>query len=201
MEAVSGKAHVHHVEELHRGRVFRLSRERVTLPNGHTTDLEVVRHPGAAAVVPMLDEKRVVLIRQYRHAVGGVIWEIPAGTLSPGETPLACAGREIQEETGFVAGVFDALGVLVPVPGYSDERIHLFLATDLRQASRHLDQDEVLDVAVLPMTQALEMIRTGEIVDAKSIVGLLKAEARIRKGDPDAPGRLVKGEGAGRGGT
>jgi ADP-ribose pyrophosphatase len=91
--------------------------------------------------------------------------------------------------------------VLVPVPGYSDERIHLFLATDLRQASRHLDQDEVLDVAVLPMTQALEMIRTGEIVDAKSIVGLLKAEARIRKGDPDAPGRLVKGEGAGRGGT
>ena len=172
---------VHEVREVHRGRVFRLVQESVTLPNGLTTTLEVIRHPGASAMVPMLEDGRVILIRQYRHAVGDMIWEIPAGTLAPGEDPLDCARREVREETGYEAGSLHKLGEMIPVPGYSDERIHLFLATELRVAPQHLDDDEVLEVEPVPLKRALEMIGTGEIVDAKTTIGLLKADAYLRQ--------------------
>jgi ADP-ribose pyrophosphatase len=159
--------------------VFRLIQEEVTLPNGLTKKLDVIRHPGAAAMVPVLDDGRVVLIRQYRHAVGGIIWEIPAGTLGPEESPADCARRELREEIGHEAGELRELGELIPVPGYSDERIHLFLAMKLREVSQDLDDDEVLEVEILPLERALAMIRSGEIVDAKSIVGLMRAQEHL----------------------
>ncbi len=172
---------VHETKEIHRGKVFTLRKETVTLPNGVTAQLEVIRHPGAAAVVPLLDDSTVIMISQYRHAVGSLVWEIPAGTLSAGESPLGCAKRECAEETGYEPGTLHKLAEIVPVPGYSDERIHMFLARGLKRAPRCLDPDEVLTVRPVPLAQALEMIRTGDIQDAKTIVGLLLASSFLAK--------------------
>ncbi len=166
---------VHSRETVYKGRVFSVVREQVTLPTGKTATLDVVRHPGASAVLPMRDDNTVILLHQYRRAVGGYIWEIPAGTLEENEAPLSCAQRELVEETGFSAGSWEKLGEIVPVPGYSDERIHLFLAKDLSPAQQNLDKDEVLDVHQMPLQKVLEMIRTGEIQDSKTINGLLMA--------------------------
>lgn len=166
---------------LHRGRVFEMYAENITLENGVTTTIDVLRHPGAAAIVPMLDPETLILIRQYRHAVGEFIWEIPAGTLDPGETPMDCARRELIEETGFSAKTWEALGPIVPVPGYSDERIHLYLATDLTPAAQHLDGDEVLAVHHIGLGEVLEMVFSGRIMDAKTITGLLLAMNRLGK--------------------
>ena len=170
------KAKVNAVHPIHAGRVFELRKENITLPNGITLDIDIIRHPGASAIVPISNVGGVILIRQYRHAVGGFIWEIPAGTLNRGETPLACARRELVEETGFSAEVFHKLGEIVPVPGYSDERIHIFLAKGLGPARQHLDRDELLEVHEVPFDEAIHMIRRGEIVDGKTIAGLLLAE-------------------------
>jgi len=155
------------------GRAFRVFSENITLPNGTTTELDVIRHPGAAAIVPMADSETVVLIRQYRHAVGGHIWEIPAGTLEAGEAPLDCARRELTEETGYSADTFEKIGEIVPVPGYSDERIHLFVASGLASGTQQLDEGEWLEVHRFPFAEAVEMIRSGEIQDGKTITGLL----------------------------
>ena len=140
------KATVNHQKKVHKGRVFEMVTENITLPNGANVDLDLIRHPGASAIVPMMDEHTVVLIKQYRHAVGGFIWEIPAGTLDPDEMPTTCAKRELVEEIGFSAGSLQKLGEITPVPAYSDERIHIFLATDLTAAQQRLDQDELLNV-------------------------------------------------------
>jgi ADP-ribose pyrophosphatase len=160
------------VWDLHRGKVFRLSKERLMLPNGEKVELEVIRHPGAAAIVPLLADHRVVMIKQYRHAAGQFLWEIPAGTLNPGESPVECAKRELPEEAGYRARVFKKLGEIYPVPGYSDELIHIFLATGLTPGRQNLDADEVLDVKPITLEEALEMIKRGEIRDAKTIIGL-----------------------------
>ncbi len=166
---------VHHRTSIYRGRVFHLVKENVTLDNGRTTDLEFLEHPGAAAIVAREEDGRVVLIRQYRHALGGYIWEIPAGTLDGAEAPLDCARRELAEETGLTAASWRALAAITPVPGYSDERIHLFLAEGLGPARQRLDPDEVLSVHRVPLAEAAAMIGRGEITDAKSICGLLLA--------------------------
>lgn len=166
---------VTHRETRHTGRVFRLDTETVTLDNGVTIDIDVIRHPGAAAIVPMTDTGNVLMIKQYRHAVGGYIWEIPAGTLDPGETPLTCAKRELTEEAGVAATDWHRLGEIVPVPGYADERIHLFLAGGLSPARQQLDADEVLQVHEIALTDALAMIEQGKIQDAKTLCGLLLA--------------------------
>ncbi len=175
-------AKVHHTVTLHQGRVFRLTRERITLPNGVSADLEIIRHPGAAAVVPLADEHTVLLIRQYRHAVGGYIWEIPAGTLDPGEEPLECARRELVEETGFSASSWHRLGETTPLPGYSDERIHIFLAAELTPEAQNLDGDELLTVRRTPLEEAVEMIYRGEIHDGKTLSGLLLARRHLESG-------------------
>jgi ADP-ribose pyrophosphatase len=161
---------------MHRGRVFQLVRENVTLDNGTTTDLDFIEHPGAAAIVALTGENDVVLVRQYRHALGQYIWEIPAGTLDPGEPVLDCARRELAEETGYAAAEWRKLGEITPVPGYSDERIHLFLATGLSAAAQRLDADEVLEAHGRPLAEAAAMIARGEIQDAKSICALLLAQ-------------------------
>lgn len=159
----------------HRGRVFVLETENVTLDNGVTVDIDILRHPGAAAIVPMTDAGGVILIEQYRHAIGTRIWEIPAGTLEESEAPEDCARRELIEEAGVSAGRFEKLGEITPVPGYADERIHLFLATDLAPARQRLDPDEVLRVHEVAFSDALAMIGDGRIQDAKTICGLLMA--------------------------
>ncbi len=160
---------------LHKGRVFTLLRENVTLDNGVTVDLDVIRHPGASAVVPVSDDNKLILIKQFRHAIGDYIWEIPAGTLDPDETYLECAKRELVEETGFSANNWQKLGEIIPVPGYSDERIRIFLATELAPARQDLDEDEVLAVHEIKMDDAINMIHKGAILDGKTITGLFMA--------------------------
>jgi ADP-ribose pyrophosphatase len=166
---------------IHRGRVFHMVRENVTLDNGATTDLDFIEHPGAAAIVALTSEENVVLVRQYRHAVGRYIWEIPAGTLAPGETAAECARRELVEEAGYQAAQWQALGEITPVPSYSDERIHLFLATGLSAAAQQLDADEVLQVHCVPLAHVDGMIARGDLQDAKSICALLLAQLWINK--------------------
>jgi ADP-ribose pyrophosphatase len=172
-------ARVNRRTPIYEGRVFRMVRENVTLDNGATAELDFIEHPGAAAIVPLLETGEVVLVRQYRHALKGYIWEIPAGTLDPGESPPACARRELIEETGYTAAHWRELGAITPVPGYSDERVFLFLAEKLCPAAQELDPDEVLAVHRVPLPKAMDMITTGEIRDAKSICGLLLAQRRL----------------------
>jgi len=163
---------------IRKGRVFDFYAENITLPNGVTLDMEIIRHPGAAAIVPVMDDGSVILLKQYRHAVGGFIWEIPAGTVDSGEGARRCAERELIEETGYAARHFERLAVITPLPAYSDERIHLFMATGLTQAAQNLDEDELLVVHRVEMRQAIKMIADGEIQDAKTIVGLQLAANR-----------------------
>lgn len=177
------KARVHKIREVHAGKVFKLLQEELTLPNGFSTCLEIIRHPGAAAVVAFQEKGNVLLLRQYRHAVQAHIWEIPAGTLSAGEEPLECARRELAEETGYLASEFHFLGETIPVPGYSDERVYIFLAKGLISSQQHLDQDEVLEVHSVPFEQALGMVQAGQIQDAKTIVGLTLARMALDAGN------------------
>jgi len=160
---------------IHKGRVYELVSENITLENGVTTDTEFIHHPGATAIVPMLNETQIILINQYRHALRKFIWEIPAGTLNPRETAIACARRELIEETGYSARKFKQLAEITPVPGYSDERIYIYLATDLEPTGQSLDSDEILNVHTLRFEEALDMIRQGEIQDSKTISGLFLA--------------------------
>jgi ADP-ribose pyrophosphatase len=167
-------------KQIYKGRVITFGLEQVTLPNGVTTTLEIVRHPGAAAVVALANDATVVLVRQFRHAAGGFIWEIPAGVLDPGEDPAACAARELGEEAGLGARELVALGSILPSPGFCNERIHLFLARDLYSVRQSLEYDEVLTVEHKPFGEALEMVATGAIQDAKSIAGLHRAAAHLK---------------------
>ena len=159
-------------KSIYTGIVINLNIDTVTLPNGLTVDLEVVRHPGAAAVVPLKDDGTVILIRQFRHAAGGFIYEIPAGKLYPGEDPRVCAARELEEEIGYRAGRLDLLSSIFTAPGFTDEVIHIYRATELTAGRQHLDRDEVLEVIEMPLSEAIRMIETGAIRDAKSIVGM-----------------------------
>jgi ADP-ribose pyrophosphatase len=163
---------VHKTTTLYTGKIFDVVLERVTLPNGSVKDREIVRHPGAAAMVPLLDDGRVVLIKQYRHAVGEFVWEIPAGTLEPEEAPMACAKRELVEETGYEAASLEKLTEILPAPGYTDEHIHIFLATGLQAVDQRLEDDEVLELQPTVLETALAMVAQGEIRDAKTIAGL-----------------------------
>ena len=160
---------------IHQGRVYSLVSENVTFDNRVTTDVEFIKHPGAAAIIPMIDPTHVILLKQYRHALRKHIWEIPAGTIDPRESVINCAKRELTEETGFSADQWYRLGEITPVPGYSDERIHIFLATELQSAERHLDEDEIIQVHDVACEEVLDMLKRGDIQDAKSIAGLFLA--------------------------
>jgi ADP-ribose pyrophosphatase len=166
------------------GRVVSLDVDRVRFPNGTEGELEMIRHSGASAVVPLLEMpdggKSVVLIRQYRYAAEGYVYEVPAGRLDEGESPDMCARRELKEETGYTAAVMIPLTTIFTTPGFTDERIHLFLATGLTSGQSKLEADEVLDTYQVPLHEALEMIRSGAICDGKTIVALLFA-ARFRE--------------------
>jgi len=170
------------VKSIYKGKVVVLNVDRVTLPNGATVDLEVIRHPGAAAIVPMKDDKTVILIRQFRHAAGGFIYEIPAGKLNPGEDPRDCAARELEEEIGYRASSFELLTSIFTAPGFADEVIHIYKGTGLTKGQQKLDHDEVLNVVELPIEKAIAQIQDGTIRDGKTIVGLQAVYLQKRAG-------------------
>ncbi len=172
------------------GRVISVDVDTVRFPNGTSGDLEMVRHPGASAVVPFLDDPngpdpRVVLIRQYRYAAEGFVYEIPAGRLDAGESPETCAARELREETGFSAGCLIRLTTIYTTPGFTDERIHLFAGTELSAGESQLETDEILDLHVAPLSAVMRMIASGEIIDGKTMIGLMFAARFLRQaGNP-----------------
>ena len=160
------------IQTIYKGRVVTLNLETVTLPNGLSVELEVVRHPGAAAIVPLKDDDTVVLIRQFRLAADGYIFEIPAGKLHPGEDAGHCATRELEEEIGYRAGRLDKIGTFFTAPGFTDEVMHLYVARDLTGGTQALDGDEVLEVVEMPLEKAMGHVLDGTIRDAKTIIGL-----------------------------
>lgn len=165
-------------ERVFEGKLLKVDREEIALPQGKRAVLETIRHPGAAAVLPFLPDGRVVLIRQYRHAAGGFIVEVPAGKLDRGEPPERCAEREIEEETGWRAGQLVPLGSILTTPGFTDEVIWLYEAHALSRGDQALESDEVLETMEVPFEQAVAMVRGGEITDAKSVASILLASAR-----------------------
>ena len=157
---------------IYSGKVLKLDLDTVALPNGRTTELEILRHPGASAVVPLKEDGSVVLIRQLRHAAGGFIYEIPAGKLDPQEDPKDCAARELEEEVGYCAGSLELLTSIWTAPGFTDEVIHIYLGTHLEVGKQNLDQDEILEIVEWPLEEAMAKILDGTIRDAKTIIGL-----------------------------
>ena len=172
--------------EIHKGRVVHLFEDTVRLPNGHVATLDMIRHPGAAAVVPFVDAATVLLVRQFRHAAGGFLLEAPAGKLDPGEAPEACAARETEEEAGYRAGRLEKLGAILTTPGFTDEIIHLYAGFDLVPVPAQLEVDEVLTVERVPFADAVAMVERGEIQDAKTMSALLLAARRWPPGRADA---------------
>jgi ADP-ribose pyrophosphatase len=170
----------------YRGKFLEMVTERVELPNGRTATLDLIRHPGAAAIVPFLDDEHVLLIRQFRYAAGGEILEVPAGKLEPGEEPILCAGRELEEETGKRAHRIEPLGSILTTPGFTDERIHLFAGFALEDVPQALEDDEIIEQAPMTLENALGLIWSGELTDAKSIVCLLHAARFV--GQLEGPG-------------
>jgi ADP-ribose pyrophosphatase len=165
--------------ELFHGRIFSVTLDSIEFDDGTKATMEVVRHGGAAAVVPLTEAGRVILVRQFRYSVNGALWEIPAGRTDAQEDTRACAARELEEETGFRAASIEKIGSILTTPGFSDERIDIFLARELTQTQMSLDPDEFIDVVSFPCAAALGMIDRGEIEDAKSIVALLLAARRL----------------------
>ena len=160
-------------EEVFSGRLLKVYRDRVRLPDGSESVREYIRHPGAVAIVALLDDGRVVLERQYRYPLGRDFIEIPAGKLEAGEDHLATAKRELLEETGYVAADWRRLGIIHNAIGYSDEGIEIWLARGLERREQKLEPGEFLEVFSLPIAEAREMIRDGRITDVKTIAGLL----------------------------
>jgi len=158
---------------LHRGRNFDFLVDEVELPNGHVTQRDIVRHPGAVAIVPILGDGRVALIRQFRYATGKTLLEIPAGTLEQGEPPLECAARELREETGYEAEELEPLLSCFMVPGYSDEVIHFFVARGLSVVGDDPEIDEEITLELHSLEEVRRMIEENVIEDAKTIVGIL----------------------------
>ncbi len=169
------KATVKNTSEVYKGRIFSFVTEALTLPNGRHTEMAFIRHPGSIAVVPLLEDHAVVMELQYRHPVGEYLYEIPAGTLEPGESPLDCARRELIEETGFRAQEFIKLGKIHILPAYSDEEIHVFIAKGLTPAKQNLDPDEIIEVVTYPLEEAVQMIDEGKITDALTILSIQMA--------------------------
>jgi ADP-ribose pyrophosphatase len=189
-------------EEIHSGRIVRLSVDTVRFPGGGTGELEFIRHRGAAAVLPFLDaptdpDPRILVVRQYRYAAGGHLYEIPAGMPEGDYEPWeVCARRELAEETGYRTGQLRYLSRIFTTPGFTDEVIHLFAAADLKEGEVDRDDDEFIQVGSLRLSRALEGVRTGIIVDAKTVSTLLFAGQFLPgawEGGPEAPPRSSAG--------
>lgn len=160
------------------GRVLNLDIDTVRFPDGSSGELEIIRHPGAAAVVPVASaptgaDPVLLMLRQFRHAAGGPLWEIPAGRLDSGESPEVCARRELREEAGVEAGRLERLTTIWTTPGFTDEAIHLFWASDLKTAAHAREPDEFIEVVPKPLSEVLKGIRDGEIRDGKTVAAIL----------------------------
>ncbi len=163
---------------LYSGRILNLDLDTVRFPNDSTGRLEMLRHPGASAVVPFLDmvadaDPRIVLLRQFRHAADGYIWEVPAGRLDVGESPETCAARELEEETGMRARRLEHLTTMFTTPGFTDERIHLYLAEGLEQGAEHREVDEFMELHTPRWSEVLRLMGSGEIADGKTLASLM----------------------------
>jgi ADP-ribose pyrophosphatase len=160
------------------GKVFDVTTD--TIQEGELVyQREIVRHPGSAVIIPVFEDETVALVRQYRHPAVRYLLEAPAGTLEPGERPELGAARELEEELGYVAGKLEKLAEFFVSPGFCEEKMWLYLATDLTATKQNLDEDEVIEIVRIPFSEALEMISAGEIEDAKTIIGLMLAASRL----------------------
>lgn len=166
-------------ETLYDGKILRLERDKVILENGNTAYREVVRHNGGACIVPVTKDNEILFVKQYRYPFSKVIMELPAGKLEIKEQPELCAKRELREETGAI-GEVEYLTEIYPTPGYSSEIIYIYAAFNVEIGSLSLDEDEFIDVVKVDINSALEMVKNGEIKDAKTIVGILLAADRIK---------------------
>lgn len=166
-----------HVETVFEGRVITLRLETIDLPSGHVLRAEIIRHPGSVVLVPVTDAGELLLVRQYRHAIGAWAWELPAGSLKPGEAPDGAAARECQEEVGLIPSELTRLGAFFPTPGYCDEKMTFYLAAGLRRpgasdAPAHPDDDEDIEVRAFPVETVRAMIASGAIIDMKTVAAL-----------------------------
>ena len=164
--------------EVYKGKIFTLDRDTVRFPDGSDAEMDILRHPGASAIVPFMndphgDDPQLLLLRQYRYAAGGYIYEVPAGRLDGDESPADCAVRELKEETGCTAEAMKPLFTMFTTPGFTDEKIHVFMASGLVHGEAAREADEFVDVVIMRLAEALELIRTGEIMDAKTALSLL----------------------------
>jgi ADP-ribose pyrophosphatase len=167
---------------IYEGRVISLDLDQVRFPDGSVGELEMIRHSGASAVVPILSDgvdPQVLLIKQYRYAADGYVYEVPAGRLDSGESPESCAIRELREETGYLAGSLHKLTTIYTTPGFTDEQIHLFIARGLKEGSSTTERDEFLELCPTPLSQAVAMARSGEIADAKTAIAVLLTALEI----------------------
>jgi len=162
-------------QSIFKGVVFDITRDRLREENGVEIIREIVRHPGGAGCLPLFDDGRIALVKQYRHPARRELLEIPAGKIEPGETPLDCAIREVEQEIGFRAGQIEKLAEFFSTPGFCEERLYVYLATDLKQSEQRLDHDEFVEVVYLPLAEAVGMAERGEIEDSKTIIALLLA--------------------------
>jgi len=169
------------IRNVFKGRVLTLNLEQVRLPNGRVAELEIAHHPGGAAVVALDASGRVCLLRQFRHAAGGWLTELPAGKLDDGEPPLECAQRELAEEAGMLARRWDRLGEYFSSPGVFTEVIHLFLARDLEATEARPEEHEVFEASWIPLDEAVALAAGGQLHDAKTLIGLLWARDRLRQ--------------------
>jgi 8-oxo-dGTP pyrophosphatase MutT (NUDIX family) len=169
----------HKTRVIFEGRIVRLSVESLKLPNGEPLELEIVRHPGGAAIVALDDSDRLCLLRQYRHAAGGWLWELPAGKREKNEDPQATAARELSEEAGLRAMQWQKLGIVVTTPGFCDETIHLYLARQLTAVKTEQERHELIEIHWLPFSKAITQVHDGTIHDAKTMIGLLLAQAHV----------------------
>jgi 8-oxo-dGTP pyrophosphatase MutT (NUDIX family) len=168
-------------EQVFQGRIISVNLEQCLLPNGQTTTLEIIHHPGGAAIVTLNDQKQICLVYQYRYASGGWLWELPAGKIDHPESPLNTAQRELTEEAGVQAKTWQPLGIYYSSPGIFDEVIHLFLATDLTPCAQSLEPNEILEVHWVPLSQALEWAISGKINDGKTLIGLFRTAAILNE--------------------
>ncbi|MDO4168456.1 MAG: NUDIX hydrolase [Lachnospiraceae bacterium] len=166
-------------ELMYQGKVVAFYKDILKLPNGNVVEWDLVKHPGAAAIIPVLDDGRIILVEQFRNALGHKTLEIPAGGIEKGETPLQCVAREVEEETGYRSKTITPLIEVITAIGFCDEKIPIFVAKDLKKTQQHLDEDEEIVIKTVTLDEAVEMILNGNIIDSKTVSGILAYKATL----------------------